>query len=241
MGKPRILTPAEVRDLRKDGIKTPDDLWARVSENYGLQIKEVSERTKVSRTKLEDLLAAEEGRATEFKEEWLGESLWLWLKRLRRLPLRLEGSMFVILLLLSLFLFRALKVREGLPSPIGLQSRVFVAKRDLKAGTALRQEDFDTAYLVSSGDYVPATEQLTGYFLTQDIAWGKALGFTHVRRQQLVATKDIPAETGLGACAVNPAWTPYQANALTDLSQVERRTSRHPIPSGSVVLFDYVK
>jgi flagella basal body P-ring formation protein FlgA len=241
MGKPRILTPAEVRDLRKDGIKTPDDLWARVSENYGPQLKEVSERTGVSRTKLEDLLAAEEGRATEFKEGGLGEALRLWLKRLRRLPLGLEGSMFVLLLLVVLFLFRAIEVRESLPSPIGLQSRVLVARRDLKAGTALKPEDFDAAYLVSGEGYVPATEQLAGYFLTRDIAWGKALGFTDVKRQQLVAAKDIPAETTLGAGLVNPAWTPYQANALTELGQVEGRTSRHPIPSGSVVLFDYVK
>ena len=241
MGKPRILTPVEVRGLKQNGIKRLDDLWERVGDNYDLQIGAVSQATGVSRAKLGDLLAAREGRATEFTEGSWGGAIWLWLKRLRRLPLRLEGGIFLLLMLLSLLLLRALGVGENLPSPVGLRPRVLVAKRNLRMDAALKPEDFYSARLVPGGDYFPYGEQLAGCVLTQDLAWGSALRFTQVKRQQLVTTKDIQTDTDLGAGTVSLTWTSYQPNALTDLKQVEGRSALLPIPSGRVVLFDYVK
>jgi hypothetical protein len=241
MGEQRILAPNEVLALKTNGIKTPDDLWERVSGDFDEKITALSSLTRVDRKKLEDFLAAKEGRAAEWSRGSWTEDLRLWIKRLIRKPFRLEGRILIILLLLTVLLLRALGVQENLPSPLGLQPRVLVAKRDLKAGAALRRDDFDCARLVSGGNYVPATEQLTGCYLMSDIAWGDALHSTQVKRQQVTTTKEISSGNEFEAGTLNLTWSLYQLNAKTDLKDVEGHTAQQPLPSGQVVLSDYFK
>jgi flagella basal body P-ring formation protein FlgA len=117
-----------------------------------------------------------------------------------------------------------------------LSAGVVVADGDLSAGQTLQAEDLRMGWRRPAGDYFKHEREAIGLVLARDVRGRQPVRHGDVLRPQVVATRDIPPETVLGAESVDLAWTPFREGAAEAVAAVVGRQLQRGARSGDVLL-----
>jgi flagella basal body P-ring formation protein FlgA len=207
------LSKEDIKRLEAKGITTVTTLWARVGEIYPSGIQVVAKDTGISLERLTAFLEAEAVReAADNNSPVLVRHRWT------------IGLAVVAFLLFGPLIWAFFH-----------RTTFVVANHDLKADQLLQREDLDETKLTLGTDYFTQTDDLLGTILVNNIAFGKPIHRTDVRRLQVVATTDLPSNTILSTNVVSRTWTPYQPGVALQIDQVLNRRTIHTIKKGEPI------
>lgn len=227
-----LTDAADTLRLKLHGQKVgcADDLWARVGLDSDTGIADLSEAAGVPHAELLDLLAR--------------QAKWEFEKRGGKKPARfiravkrhwLDVAVVLAALSILLLFLRATGVLSPLPYPIGLSGCVLVTARQLEPGRVLGEGDLTAARLPREYYHFDETADVRGLVLAQGLKLGEPLRHEHLMRLQVVAAKDLPADTILSCHDFGYAWTPYHADAALDYGPLVEGRLNRALAKGQVV------
>jgi flagella basal body P-ring formation protein FlgA len=235
------LSPEDALRLRRVGVGTVDQLWARVGSDKRRGFQTLADASGVQADRLVETLARAGDRAARGAPFWSPERWWL------------EGSFLALVLFVGVLALRAVgglgvtstadrapgsprvETGVGVPVPIGVET-VVIAADDLEVGRPLRPTDLTTARMTPSPLYFSDPARLIGTVLATPIGRGRPVRTADVTRAQVVASKDIPLGASITADVVSMKTTPYDRDAALSPADVVGRRALTSISASSVVL-----